>query len=49
MEWAEIDAIVWIAIDVALVWFLVRAAVAWMQSQGWLSDGVAQGILSFVP
>lgn len=47
MDWLEIDAILLLWLALHLVSFLVNAIVAWANSNGWLGDGIAHGILNF--
>lgn len=47
MDWAEIDALLWLWVTLKLISFLVNSGIAFAQAKGWLPDSFAHGALSF--
>ena len=49
MDWAEIDALLWLSVVLALIYLGARAGVAFLNAQGWLPDSVTHGLINFIP
>ena len=49
MDWAHIDALLWLAVSLALIFWGAKALTAFLNAQGWISDDLTHGIVNFIP
>lgn len=49
MDWAGIDALLWLALCLALIFFGAKALFAFLNAKGLISDDFNHGIQSFIP
>ena len=49
MDWAEADALLWLAIVLALIYWGARALISWLNASGVLPDSFTHGALNFIP